>query len=211
MHPSEQAQVATPAATVFPLALTPFEYYYYSDDCAEYPTTFPVELRFSGTLVREHFAAALEETVRRHPLLRALVDEGGKNPAWVDDQHGGLRIDWQDASAAINPEGGERIDLRTAPGLRTWVRASGHAARVLFQFHHACCDGLAALQFVRDFLGAYKVAAGTLDAPPREIDPELLRSRGKIAAGGPHLGEPSLSSRNRSGGAREKRRRWIRR
>jgi hypothetical protein len=55
---------------------------------------------------------------------------------------------------------------------------------VLFQFHHACCDGLAALQFVQDFLGAYKVAAGTLDAPPRELDPQLLRSRGKTAPAG---------------------------
>ena len=74
MPTKASSQIATPAATVFPLALTPFEYYYYSDDCAEYPTTFPVELRFSGTLVREHFAAALEETVRRHPLLRVNVE-----------------------------------------------------------------------------------------------------------------------------------------
>jgi hypothetical protein len=181
MRPSEQARVAAPAATVFPLALTPFEYYYYSDDCAEYPTTFPVELRFSGSLVREHFLAAHREAVRRHPMLRAVVDDSGKGTFWVADQRREPHLDWQDASAPVSPAGGECLDLRSMPGLRTWVRASGDAARVLFQFHHACCDGLAALQFVQDFLALYKIAAGVDDPPLRELDAELLRRRGELA------------------------------
>jgi hypothetical protein len=52
---------------------------------------------------------------------------------------------------------------------------------VLFQFHHACCDGLAALQFVQDFLALYKIAAGVDDPPLRELDVELLRRRGELA------------------------------
>ena len=32
--------------SLFPLSLTPFEYYYWCDDQPDYPTTFPVELTF---------------------------------------------------------------------------------------------------------------------------------------------------------------------
>jgi hypothetical protein len=35
---------------LFPLPLTPFEYYYWCDDRPDYPTTFPIELTFSGLL-----------------------------------------------------------------------------------------------------------------------------------------------------------------
>ena len=36
--------------SLFPMPLTPFEYYSWCDDRPDYPTTFPVELTFSGVL-----------------------------------------------------------------------------------------------------------------------------------------------------------------
>lgn len=172
--PADVAQSA-----LFPLPLTPFEYYYYRDDCREYPTTFPVELLFTGTLVREYFLAALDETVGRHPMLRAVV-EGDPRPRWVADRRKRPEVDWADESVPIAHPGGEFIDLATEPGLRTWVRTGPNRARVLFQIHHACCDGLSALLFLRDFLAAYRGAAGVVSGQSGELDVELLRRRGDL-------------------------------
>jgi hypothetical protein len=175
---------ATPAGPcVFPLPLAPFEYYYYRDDTPEYPTTFPVELRFRGPLIRDYFVSALEKALGRHPLLRAVIDDTDRVPTWIADPHGAARIAWQPASMPMVATGGEYLDVRSVPGLRTWVQASQSSARVLLQFHHACCDGLAALQFVQDVLFFYKRAVGVDSPPLRRLDPQLLQRRGDLHDG----------------------------
>lgn len=183
MLQSKPAETERGATTLFPLPLTPFEYYYYLDDSPAYPTAFPVELEFDGTLDREHFNPALERAVARHPMLAAVIDASGPRPVWVADKRKTPFVDWADESAPIAHPAGEFIDLHNESGLRTWVRTSPAGARVLFQVHHACCDGLSALQFVKDFLAAYKSAAGQDDegSALRELDVELLRQRGRIA------------------------------
>ncbi|MEX0937830.1 MAG: condensation domain-containing protein [Pirellulales bacterium] len=165
---------------VFPLPLTPFERYYQLDDSREYPTTFPVEIRFSGTLDRQHFDSALDSSVRRHPLLRARIDISSGKPRWVPVERTEPEVDWDDEQAPIMHAGGEFIDLASEPGLRTWVRSAPDRARVLFQFHHACCDGLAALEFVKDFLALYKAARSEMPAGSERGEPEyaLLLRRG---------------------------------
>jgi NRPS condensation-like uncharacterized protein len=188
MLPSNEA--ARDGADLFPLPLTPFEYYYYLDDCREHPTTFPVELTFSGRLVREHFLAALEQTLARHPMLRAVVDTSARRPQWIADRRACAEVDWADASLAIAHPAGEFIDLAAGPGLRTWVRTTPAGARVLFQFHHACCDGLSALQFVREMLAAYRTAAGASCGEVGALDVELLRRRGELV--GASDPQPSL-------------------
>jgi Condensation domain len=182
MHPSNGPVADETRRDLFPLPLTPFEYYYYLDDCREYPTTFPVELQFAGTLVREHFLAALGETRARHPMLCAVIDTSQRRPRWVADGRARPEADWADASVPVAHPAGEFIDLTSGPGLRTWVRTTPAGARVLFQFHHACCDGLSSLQFVRDLLIAYQKAAGADRGETGDLDVELLRRRGELVA-----------------------------
>ncbi len=186
------------AATLFPLPFTPFEYYYYLDDCPAYPTAFPIELRFSGTLLRDHFTAALERTLARHPMLRAVVDDSGRRPVWIAENHGQPLVDWADESVAIAHPAGEYIDLRAESGLRTWVRTSPEGACALFQFHHACCDGLSALQFLADFLASYKAVAGegVGGAGLRDLDAELLHGRGQIVGESDAKGSVSTALRD---------------
>lgn len=182
------------APAVFPLPMTPFEYYYYLDDSPDYPTAFPVELKFSGTLVRDHFQTALDAMLGRHPMLCALVDDSGRRPRWVADQRGGPQVDWADESVAVSHAAGEYIDLKAGPGLRVWVRTSPAGARVLFQFHHACCDGLAALGAVGDLLACYRIAAGDdgVRAKLPDLDAEILRRRGALI--GPRDAKRSLAA-----------------
>ena len=74
------------ADELFPLPLTPFEYYYWCDDRPEYPTTFPLELLFRGPLRREPLEAAIRVCLDRHPLLAANLDTTTKFPQWIARQ-----------------------------------------------------------------------------------------------------------------------------
>lgn len=167
---------------VLPLPLAPFELYYDFDDGPEYPTTFPVELRFSGPLNRAWFECALRDTVARHPLLAARIQDCKGGPCWVASQDL-PPLDWNDYDVPIRVATGDAVDLRTGTGFRTWVRASQQQARVLFQVHHACCDGLAALQLVQELLARYRIASGDSDGERllRKIDPQLLTARDVLA------------------------------
>ncbi len=183
MHPSTGNDLAS-AASLLPLEFTPFEYYYYLDDGPSYPTTFPVELHFIGELDRQRFERALTEAIQRHPLLHARVDDSGRLPRWVSAASEAPCLDWGPGGAPLAYPAGGALDLRKQTGLRTWVRSGSESARVVFEFHHACCDGLAGLQFVQDFLGLYRAASGGEPASLRLLEPNVLRQRGAIASDG---------------------------
>lgn len=171
---------------IFPLLLTPFERYYLSDDTRQYPTTFPVELRFSGPLAREPFLRAIEQAIERHPLLGALVEKSGLTPKWIDGPREPACVDWSHSSAPITHPEGEYIDLTVQRGMRVWVRANDEAARVVFQFHHSCCDGLASTQFLDDVLVLYASAVTDSSQVPAlaPVNVERLRDRAAVDLSG---------------------------
>ncbi len=175
---------------IFPLPLTPFERYYLSDDSRQYPTTFPVELRFSGPLAREPFLQAIEQAIERHPLLGALVARSGLTPKWIAGPREPAWVDWAHCTAPISHPRGEFIDLAVERGMRVWVRASDESARVIFQFHHSCCDGLAATQFLDDVLVLYASAVTDSSQIPAlaPVDVERLRDRASVDLSGAQPG-----------------------
>jgi hypothetical protein len=175
---------------IFPLPLTPFERYYLSDDSRKYPTTFPVELRFSGPLAREPFLQAIEQAIERHPLFGALLVRSGLTSKWIAGAREPAWVDWTHCSAPIAHPRGEFIDLTVERGMRVWVRASDESARVIFQFHHSCCDGLAATQFLDDVLVLYASAVTDPSQIPAlaPVNVERLRDRASVDLSGAQPG-----------------------
>ncbi len=179
--------------SLFPLPLTPFEYYYWCDDRPDYPTTFPVELTFSGTLEPEPFCRALTTVVTRHPLLTARIQRQRRAvPCWVEGDGQPPSVDWARGDVPISHPQGEQMDLSRGPGLRVWVRQAEPATRVLLQFHHACCDGLGANRMLEELLIAYHehVAGRDPACVLKPLEPQRLRARGDFGDGGP--GRPRL-------------------
>lgn len=169
------------ADELFPLPLTPFEYYYWCDDRPEYPTTFPMELVFRGSLRREPLEQSLHVALDRHPLLAANVELAGKAiPRWVASQSRTVPLDWADVDQPLDYAARRYIDLTREIGVRVWVRNATEGSRLVVQFHHACCDALGALQFVSDLLVAYDSAVSG-DEPTSKLAPlvpERLKLRG---------------------------------
>ena len=166
----------------FPMAFTAVEYYYWCDDRPEYPTCFPMELRFSGSLDRDPFARAWTATMGRHPMLCALVDDSGSRPIWIEGKGQIPKFDWAEEGVPISGSTGQ-IDLTAKAGIQCWLRIGSESSRVLFRFHHASCDGLGAFQFVEDLLIHYhrEVHGKDNGIVIRTLQPDQLPRRATFA------------------------------
>ena len=168
---------------LFPLQLTPLEYYYLCDNRPDYPTAFPAQLQFSGRLHRDAFQRALACMLARHPMLTARVGRLPNGiPAWIAGDGSLPAIDWKGEGEPIRHPDGPAIDLAAGPGLRVWVREGDGTSRLFLQFHHACCDGWAAIQFMDELLIAYHIQ---IEGPRcglalRPLRPDRLRDRGRL-------------------------------
>lgn len=173
---------------LFPLPLTPFEYYYWCDNRPESPTTYPVNLDFRGRLERDRLVRALQIVAARHPLLSARVEPDARaEPQWVPGP--APEIDWAGQDVPIAPPAGPMIDLAREPGLRVFVREGPETVRLTLQFHHACCDGLSAFRLVEELLWAYDHVCGDRPHPGEvwPLDPARLARRGDIPPPPPGL------------------------
>ena len=63
-----------------------------------------------------------------------------------------------------------------------WVRESEGTTRLFLQFHHACCDGWAAVQFIEELLVAYhlQIEGSRCGLALRPLRPDRLRDRGRL-------------------------------
>lgn len=158
------------------LPLTPFEELMLHQDSSAYPATCFLKLIFSGRLDRTAFDTAIQKTVRRHPLLHATVEKQ-KRCVWHIGEVA-TKIHWTDEQENVAPDV-DQIDLCTEQGIRFFIQLSEDSSEVLIQFHHACCDGIAIYQVVRDLLIEY-AAKFSDDAKlrPPPLRHELLADRG---------------------------------
>lgn len=179
---------AVPGTEFFPLRLTPFEWYMLEDDRPEYPMTFSLRLGLQGRIRRGAFEAALADACARHLLLCARIRRRSRRePRWELVGQITPYLDWDDASVPWRCPAGEAIDLTAEAGLRVWVRQGPETASVMLLFHHACCDGIGALQFAGDLLAAYgiRTAAGGSQPELLRLDASRLSARGDFAQGKP--------------------------
>ena len=163
--------------------MTSFEHYMFVDDRPAHPMTFVVQLRLSGRLDREALSNAVESSLKRHPLLTAVIGPGkGGKDCWIkaDDPH--PHLDWGKLNDPIQFPDGEFIDLRKETGLRIFVRHDDEVAVVTTQFHHATCDGIGSYQYLGDLLYEYAIRTGATELPtPPESPYKRLKERGSIS------------------------------
>lgn len=171
---------------IFPLHIAPIDWYFLCDDSAEYPMVFYVQLDFTGVISRDAFDFALEEALKRHPLLYAVVQPAKQNRlCWVLAPDLMPRIEWTDQEVPNCLSNGEQLNIYSIPGLRIWARQTNDQTRMTLQFHHASCDGTGAYRFVGDLLACYmsrlpscanQVELGEFDLAQLKTRPTKMRS-----------------------------------
>jgi NRPS condensation-like uncharacterized protein len=163
-----------------PLPLTPFEQYMLEDDRPNWPMNILLRLQFSGTFARPAFEAAVQASLRRHPLLAAKVEPAGrKRLAWSPASGAPSCVHWTSACDGDSRPAFTPIDLGQEPGLRLRIMEAEETTELWCQCHHACCDGLGLLQFVQDLLVAYAAPDDELpELAPPALAHERLRARG---------------------------------
>lgn len=165
---------------MLPLPLVTFEEYMLADDRHTYPMNFFFRFRLSGHVDRAALQTAQREALSRNPLLHAVVHKPGRSRAeWHPYEGETSPPVWCDAPPVDGYPPCRHLDLSREPGLRLFAWSDGDGDCLLLQFHHACCDGLGAIQFIEDLCVAYGKQTGTaLDH--RSLDPSLLSGRGRF-------------------------------
>lgn len=165
----------------FPLYLAPIDDFFLLDDRADYPMTFVSHVFLRGELQEDAFLAALDIALEMHPLLRALVGRAkGNKLCWIHPGDTAPPVNWIDGDESFEFGNGESINLQREVGLRIWVRRFFERTEILFQYHHACCDGTGAHRFIGDLLAAYGIRTRAPNQRPPELadyDPLSLRQR----------------------------------
>ncbi|MEM7474325.1 MAG: chromosome condensation protein, partial [Planctomycetota bacterium] len=78
----------------------------FGDDAPENGMTFVVEFEFSGCVNREHFQAAVDAAIQRHPILRCVVQRAKANKeCWVPIEDFDATVRWIEAGDEIRIEG----------------------------------------------------------------------------------------------------------
>ncbi|MBC7819159.1 MAG: hypothetical protein IAG10_19895 [Planctomycetaceae bacterium] len=141
---------------LFPLPLAPFEEYLLLDDRAGYRMTFLVEQSFDGEIDRAAFDVGVAEASRRHPLLNAVAQHRRfRGWRWTSAGDVPPVINWASMDQPLTFPEEMGIDLTQEKGVRFFVRVGNGQSRLVTQFHHACCDGMGAIQYLSDVFAAY--------------------------------------------------------
>ncbi|MEM7477016.1 MAG: hypothetical protein AAF483_18690, partial [Planctomycetota bacterium] len=82
----------------------------------------------------------------------------------------------------------KKTSLILSHGLRIWCRVEEDQTIATFVFHHACCDGIGAYQFIGDVLWFYGTAMGDELEPLIELNEADLRARLRESSGPALLG-----------------------
>ena len=143
---------------IFPLRLSDFEYYMFVDDRPSHPMVFAMVAIVQGSLNRESLQISLDEAIHEHPLFDCLVQKlPSRGWCWVPLHSCSNNIEWTmaptDGSFGAVPV--RSFDLTQQSGLQVQAEFGLSSSRVVFHMHHACCDGIAALQFMGEVFARY--------------------------------------------------------
>ncbi|MFM7058670.1 MAG: condensation domain-containing protein [Planctomycetota bacterium] len=181
--PDNPAAAVTAAAADdvrgFPLPLSEFEEYMLCDDRPSHPMVIVMLADVSGQLHRQAFQAAVQALIQRQPLLRCRIDSLHSRPVWVPLRNSFDPVIWTTVSReelshswpTVQP-----LDIRSGPGLRIRVWCSPTASRIAFELHHACADGIAAVQLLNELFAEYAARTDGQPVPPASSETALLRS-----------------------------------
>jgi hypothetical protein len=167
------------APPIFPLPLSPFEVYMVVDDRPQYRMTFVMRLDFVGRVNTAALEASLPQALARHPLLTARLDQSSRPWRWQEGESK-TTLKVLPLEQDVDYVAGAPIDLASGRGARFWLKTVPGGTQLVGEFHHACADGIGALQFYGDWLAAYAAIVNNEAPAWMPLAPERLQTRGEV-------------------------------
>lgn len=170
-----------------PRPLAVFEEYMLLDSSAHYPMECFCLFQFSGTLDRQIFENAVRFAASRHPLITCRIEKKkDRRFYWIPSGRDFPEIlyhkkkvasDILQEFPAVDP-----LDVYQDNAFRIHLFETEKGWNILFQFHHAVCDGVGSQKCISDIFLEYAIQTGTAPegAVHSKIDPDLLDLRGDL-------------------------------
>ncbi len=172
------------------MRLSDFEYYMVTDDRPSHPMVFVMVVHVVGLLHKPEFQNSLQELIASHPLLGCRVEKRpDKGLSWVPFVSVENVLEWNDVdseTAAHSVPEVRSIDISSQSGINVKVLAAADRAQMVMYLHHACCDGIGALQLIGELFARYGRRTTSPDMKQPEFDavsPEVLLQRENYDAG----------------------------
>lgn len=168
---------------IFPLRLSGFESYAFCDDTPKHPMVIVLSTAFEGALREDVLRNAIARTLQKNPLLTAVVDDSGWQLKWrqVEQHDPAIKTIHFDSEYPPVECAQRYLNLTEAPGVEFEIRLCATRGTLVTYFHHACVDGLGAIQFIGDVFAEYgqeTTSEGHERPEIRAIDKGVLRRRG---------------------------------
>lgn len=180
----DAADLCRLAEEVFPLTLAPFEEYMWAESRVGNDMSFFLKVEVEGHVDHSRLQSAVRLASYRHPLTRAILKRCGLR-TWQWHLAGNQQprvAAWPESFTS--PAWPRPLNLEQEPGIRGYVRQTEAKATLCFQFHHACCDGVGAFQWLGDVLAFYGIETGGPETPRVvPVDLQRLVHRGRARFG----------------------------
>ncbi len=173
-----------------PLTLVPFERFLVDADSPKTPIVFRVLMRFDGIVHRDKLTQAFQLAIGRQPLLTSRIQTVETGRIWSPHAiH--PELSWHSSTQSqyeIEQIPIQWIDLTTQPGLRAQIWEVDQGITILLDFHHACCDGQGARQFIGEWFGLYHQLLEGGELKLSLLVPSQLEQRGVYRTPSPPIG-----------------------
>lgn len=153
------------------LPLSEFEEYMLCDDRPTHPMVIVMLADVTGLLQQAEFRESVAALLRRQLLLRCRIQIHDGRPAWLPLTEIPDSVVWHcmgTANPALSVPTVRPLDIRSGQALRVTVWFSQTASRICLELHHACADGIAAVQLLNELFAEYAArTGGAVLAPPQ--------------------------------------------
>lgn len=122
-------------------------------------------LRFSDKLNFDGMDVAIQQTIERHPLVRATVRNDAKlGYVWDVADSSTIKLERWTADSQNEYPVAAFMDLTKNVGIRIWLVENSRAHDLVAQIHHACTDALGMCLFIEDLLMLYAKNIGAIES-----------------------------------------------
>ena len=160
-----------------------FEWQMLAQDCRTFPCVIIYSLAFRGQVQRQLLEQALQQTLARHPLLRAKVDRERHPLHWLILPETQVAVRWSDQPATDIWAEDCTVDIGNETGLQLTVQdfldpaSQSPCCNLVFLAHHACVDGIGLKAVVHELMEIYDALVRGCVPNLQPLNPDALAVR----------------------------------